>query len=77
MITWPTDSLDLDPLENVWMILKDHVRNGIWPNNKEEMVKSVEQVWEAISMETLEILVTSMPHQIKAIINTGGSNTRW
>ena len=54
------------------MILKDHVQNGTWL----KMVKSIERVWEAISIETLEIFIASMPHQIKAIINAGGSSTR-
>ena len=48
------DSEDHNPIENVWMILKDHVQNGTWLNNKEEMVKSIEWVWEVIFMETIE-----------------------
>ena len=77
--TWPTNSLDLNPIENVWMILKDHVQNRTLPNNKEEMVKCIERAWEAISMETLEILIASMLHQIKVVFNAGGSSSssRW
>ena len=63
-ITWPTNSPDLNPIENVWMILKDHVQNETRPNNRKEMIKSIERAWEAILMETLEILIASMPHRI-------------
>jgi hypothetical protein len=28
MLDWPTNSLDLNPLENVWKLLKDAVQHG-------------------------------------------------
>ena len=61
----------MNPIENVWMILKDFVQKETTPNNKDELIESIEQAWEAISMETLEILLASMPHRMKAIINVG------
>ena len=76
-ITWPANSLDLNPIENVWMILKDFVQKETKPNNKGKLIKSIERAWEAISMETFEILLASMPHRMKAVINVGGGSTRW
>lgn len=76
-ITWPANSPDLNPIENVWMILKDFVQNETRPNNRDELVKSIERAWEAISMETLDILIASMPHRMKAVINAGGGSTKW
>ena len=76
-ITWLANSPDLNPIENVWMILKDFVQKETRLNNKDKLIKSIERAWEAISMETLEILSTSMPHQMKAIINAGGGSPRW
>ena len=59
------------------MILKDFVQKVTRPNNKDRLIESIEQAWEAISMETLEILLASMPHRMKAVINVGGGSTRW
>ena len=59
------------------MILKDFVQEEARPNNKDKLIKSIEWAWEAISMETLEILLASMPHRMKAVINAGGNSTRW
>ena len=61
-ITWPTNLPNLNPIENLWMILKDHIQNDTRPNNKQELVESIEWAWEAITMETLEILLASMSH---------------
>ena len=66
-----------ESIENVWMILKDFVQKETRPNNKDELIKSIERAWKAISMETLEILLASMPYRMKAVINAGGGSTRW
>ena len=76
-ITWPTNSPDLNPIENLWMILKDRIQNDIRPNNKQELVESIERAWEAITMETLEILLASMSHRMRAVIKAGGNSIRW
>ena len=76
-ITWPTNSPDLNPIENLWMILKDRIQNDTRPNNKQELVESIEWAWEAITMETLEILLASMSHRMRAVIKGGGNSTRW
>ena len=59
------------------MILKDFVQMETRPNNKDELIESIERAWEAISMETLEIFLASMLHRMKVVINVGGSSTRW
>ena len=59
------------------MILKDRTQIDTKPNNKQELVESIEQAWEAITMETLEFLLASMSHQMRAVIKAGGNSTRW
>jgi hypothetical protein len=40
---WLANSLDLNPLENVWKLLKDAVQHGqICPRNLEELMKGSE-----------------------------------
>ena len=76
-ITWPANSPDLYPIENLWMILKDRMQNDTRPNNKQELVESIERAWEAITMEALEILLASMSHRMRAIIKAGANSARW
>ena len=42
-IIWLANLSDLNPIKNLWMIVKDHVQNETQPNNKEEMIKSIER----------------------------------
>ena len=36
-ITWPANLPNLNPIENLWMILKDRIQNDTRPNNKQEL----------------------------------------
>lgn len=38
-LKWPTNLPNLKPIENLWMIVKDFVQNGLLPQNQEELIK--------------------------------------
>ncbi|CAA9501973.1 MAG: hypothetical protein AVDCRST_MAG96-2018 [uncultured Segetibacter sp.] len=76
-LQWPPNSPDLNPIENLWKIVKDSVQNDVMPRNKDELVESVQRAWEGISMEILEVLIASMPFRMKAVIQAKGGSTRW
>jgi hypothetical protein len=45
-LDWPTNSLDLNPLENVWKLLKNAVQHGqTCPRNLEELTMTLEREW--------------------------------
>jgi hypothetical protein len=61
MLDWPTNSLDLNPLENVWKLLKDVVQHGqTCPRNLEELTMTLEREWRSISSVRLHNLCYSM-----------------
>jgi hypothetical protein len=43
-LEWPTNSLDLNPLENIWKLLKDVVQHGqTCPRSLEELMMTLER----------------------------------
>ena len=74
MLNWPPNSLDLNPLENMWMICKDRVQKMKKPKNKEQTWNVVQAAWESIPMEMLNRLVASMPKRIQAAIDARGGS---
>jgi transposase len=76
-LEWPANSPDLNPIENLWKLLKDHVQQKHRPAHANEMNMALTTEWEAITSEKLESLVASMPERIAAVIRAKGGATRW
>jgi hypothetical protein len=45
--------------------------------NKEEMRQIMQGVWDQVSLEQLQMLISSMPNRMQAIISTNDGSTRW
>lgn len=76
-MNWPSNSPDLNPIENLWKIVKDLLRNHSRPKDKEEMIRIIQQVWDQVSQEQLQKLISSMPARMNAVIEAKGGSTRW
>jgi len=61
-LDWPPNSPNLNPIENFWQILKDLLHHYNQPRNKQEMMQTIEAVWNKVSMEQLQNLITNMPN---------------
>jgi len=59
-LDWPPNSSDLNPIENLWQMLKDMLRYHNRPKNKQEMMQTIEAIWNEVSMDQLQNLFASM-----------------
>lgn len=61
VLPWPSQSPDLNPMENLWgAIVRDVYREGKKYNNTDDLKKAILESWESISAETIKALSGSM-----------------
>jgi len=47
---WKTapESPDLNPIENLWHELKEHIRREVKPKTKEELIEGIKNFWKTV-----------------------------
>ena len=75
-LPWPSQSPDLNPIENLWSILDYKLRNRR-PQNKLQLVEALREGWNSLDADLLTTLVDSMPRRIQAVIESKGYPTKY
>lgn len=74
---WPGNSPDLNPLENLWAILKNKVAAHN-PRNISHLKTVICDVWcRDINQENCKTLVHSMPSRVKQVLKNKGGPTKY
>ncbi len=73
VLDWPANSPDLNPIENIWGIIKRKMRDTR-PNDLKAPIKAT---WASIPPEQCHKLITSMPRRIDAVIHAKGGPTKY
>ena len=71
VIDWPSNSPDLNPIENLWSIVKRNVEKKM-PKNTDDLRRFMIQEWNDIPKSILIGLVGSMKCQCELIIENNG-----
>jgi hypothetical protein len=85
VLSWPSYSPDLNPIENIWAILKRNIEKKVkaMVAKKKRKVSQavfialVEEEWQNISDEVVLTCITSMPDHIQACIEAEGGHTEY
>ena len=76
-LDWPGNSPDLNPIENLWAIVKQKVRESR-PNSKKELIHAIEAAWNCqVTRDNLKNLVDSMKDRLEAVVANNGGHTKY
>ena len=67
----PAQSLDLNPIENLWTDVKEAVYNEK-PKNQQELWNIVQKAWKNIPLKSCQNLINSMPFRCTAVMKNQG-----
>jgi len=70
---WPAVSPDLNPIENLWGIMKLKLTKlPVKPRNRDELWNEIVIAWNSITIEQVRNCIDSMPRRMIKVILNGG-----
>ena len=73
-LPYPSSSLDIDPIENLWTLLKTRVLRKK-PKILSTLVKSIKKEWKSLPKELAANLISSMPDRVNTLLESQGDYT--
>ena len=77
-LPWPPQSPDLNPIENLWSIIKAkrQKKYGL-PRSKEELVQQIFDIWDNLEDELVEVLADSASKRLMLCVEAKGKHTKY
>lgn len=76
VMNWPPQSPDLNPIENLWEIVKRKInRENV--KNADDFFKRVQTAWNEVPPNIIQNLIESMPRRCKAVVKNKGFATKY
>ena len=76
LIDWPPQSLDLNPIQNVWKALgeRSKARN---PKTTEQLWNALQEEWNKITQQDINKLISSCSRRCQNVIEAKGLHTKY
>jgi transposase len=77
VLDWPGNSPDLNPIENLWKIMKDKVQK-LDTGSIPKLTDALKNIWvKDISVDICKNLSSSMPKRLQSVIKAKGNMTKY
>lgn len=77
-LPWPAQSPDINIIENIWLLIKNHVKRNISNINSTEDLKSVLiAAWNSVTILYIQNLYRSIPRRLQKVIRSKGHITKY
>lgn len=85
VMVWPPHSADLNPIENLWSLMKQTIYE-LYPelehapntqSSKQLLIRAAQEAWHMLEDRVLIRLSETMPHRVKAVIAAKGWYTKY
>lgn len=77
VLPWPSNSPDLNPIENLWEIVDRRVRSMGKITNTNDLFVALRRTWNEIPQSTINNLIESMPRRCAAVLKNRGFATKY
>ena len=77
-LVWPPSSPDLNPIENIWHLLKTRLnKRNPHPTTMAAVRVAILEEWNGITIDEIRRVVDNMPQRVQAVLAAEGGHTKW
>ena len=76
LLNWPANSPDLNPIENLWSLLKSRVGKH-FPTTRDQIVDAIQLEWNRLTVSDIARCCQSMRQRCQAVIDANGGHAKW
>jgi hypothetical protein len=78
VLSWPSQSPDMNPIEHAWKIVKDRIFSRIdHATSLEHLFEIAKEEWKKLDVSVFQNLIESMPRRIEAVYKARGRHTKY